>query len=190
MGSPLGSTGGASSSAGGAARSPGGSKPASAGGAADGSTHSGTAAAAAVAAAAADLRHAGLADMPPSRRKLEWQAQDTDRDLRQCVLQFRPSGIRAKRRTYLPALVAITQTSVLGWRNRRITPREAARLQGLPDSFDFGDQADAITYKQLGNGVAVGAVDYAARRAIEEFAAFLPASIVSSWQLPSVLTAA
>ena len=135
-------------------------------------------------------RHAGLEDMPPSRRKLEWQAQDTDRDLRQCVLQFRPSGIRAKRRTYLPALVAITQTSVLGWRNRRITPREAARLQGLPDSFDFGDQADAITYKQLGNGVAVGAVDYAARRAVEEFAAFLPASIVSSWQLPRVLAAA
>ncbi len=40
---------------------------------------------------------------------------------------------------------------------RRITPREAARLQGFPDWFDFGSQPDAATYKQLGNGVNVGA---------------------------------
>lgn len=103
-------------------------------------------------------RHQDLVQLPPSRRKLEWQAQDTDRDLRQCVLHFRPSGIRAKRGTYLPALVAITQTSVIGRRGRKITPREAARLQGFPDWFDFGDQSDASTYRQLGNAVAVGAI--------------------------------
>ena len=102
--------------------------------------------------------------MPPSRRKLEWQAQDTEpRSLRECVLHFRPSGIRAKRSTYLPALVAITQTSVLGTRGRKITPLEAQRLQGLPDNFDFGMQGDAATYKQLGNGVAVGAVYHVLR---------------------------
>ncbi|MBO3089471.1 DNA cytosine methyltransferase, partial [Cellulomonas dongxiuzhuiae] len=75
-----------------------------------------------------------------------------------CVLSFRPSGIRAKRMTHLPALVAITQTPVLGPRDRRLSPREAARLQGLPDEFDFGPQRDALTYKQLGNGVNVGVV--------------------------------
>jgi DNA (cytosine-5)-methyltransferase 1 len=94
---------------------------------------------------------------PPSRRKLEWQAQDTPR-LWDCVLHLRPSGIRAKRPTYLPALVAITQTSIIGPRGRRLSPREAARLQGLPDWFDFGSQRDSLTYRQLGNGVSVGVV--------------------------------
>lgn len=73
-------------------------------------------------------------------------------------MHFRPSGIRAKPPTYLPALVAITQTSIIGSQRRRITPREAARLQGLNDSFDFGDQPDSATYRQLGNGVSVGVV--------------------------------
>jgi DNA (cytosine-5)-methyltransferase 1 len=94
---------------------------------------------------------------PPSRRKLEWQAQDTPR-LWDTVMHFRPSGIRAKRPTYLPALVAITQTSVIGSKKRRLSPREAARLQGLPEWFDFGEQSNAATYKQLGNGVSIGAV--------------------------------
>lgn len=94
---------------------------------------------------------------PPSRRKLEWQAQDTP-DLWSTVMHMRPSGIRAKRATYLPALVAITQTSIVGSRKRRLSPRETARLQGLPDWFDFGGQRPATTYKQMGNGVSVGAV--------------------------------
>lgn len=103
-----------------------------------------------------------LRDFPASRRKLEWQAQETG-SLAETVMHFRPSGIRAKRPTYLPALVAITQTSILGDRRRRISPREAARLQGLPEWFDFGDQPDAATYKQLGNGVNVGAAYHVLR---------------------------
>lgn len=99
---------------------------------------------------------------PPSRRKLEWQAQDTPR-LWDTVMHFRPSGIRAKRPTYLPALVAITQTSIIGPRERRLSPRETARLQGLPDSFDFGAQRAAASYKQMGNGVNVGAVYHVLR---------------------------
>lgn len=102
-------------------------------------------------------KHRIYEDFPPSRRKLEWQAQDT-RSLWDTVMHFRPSGIRAKRATYLPALVAITQTSIVGPRERRLSPRETARLQGLPDWFDFGDQRPALTYKQMGNGVNVGAV--------------------------------
>lgn len=103
---------------------------------------------------------------PPSRRKFEWQAQDTAR-LWGSVMHFRPSGIRAKRPTYLPALVAITQTSIVGSRERRLSPREAARLQGLPDWFDFGPQKPSATYRQLGNAVNVGAVWHVLRKHVE-----------------------
>ena len=98
-----------------------------------------------------------LETFPPSRRKFEWQAQDS-KTLWETVMHFRPSGIRAKKATYVPAMVAITQTSIIGKQKRRITTREGARLQGLPDWFDFVDQVDPLTYKQLGNGVNVGAV--------------------------------
>ena len=98
-----------------------------------------------------------LLDFPPSRRKLEWQAQDA-KSLTETVMHFRPSGIRAKKATYVPALVAITQTSILGKQKRRLTTKEAARLQGLPEWFDFLDQSKSQTFKQLGNGVNIGVV--------------------------------
>jgi DNA (cytosine-5)-methyltransferase 1 len=98
-----------------------------------------------------------LEDFPPSRRKFEWQAQDA-KDLWSTVLHFRPSGIRAKKPTYVPALVAMTQTSVLASHKRRLSVREAARLQGFPDWFDFVDQADSVSYRQLGNAVNVGVI--------------------------------
>ncbi|WP_154792496.1 DNA (cytosine-5-)-methyltransferase [Occultella kanbiaonis] len=100
-----------------------------------------------------------VTSFPPSRRKFEWQAQQ-DRSLWQCVIQLRPSGIRVKRPTHLPALVAISQTPIIGELRRKLSPREAAELQGLPPTFDFGDQPIAATYKQLGNGVNVGVVKY------------------------------
>jgi DNA (cytosine-5)-methyltransferase 1 len=98
-----------------------------------------------------------LEHFPPSRKKFEWQAQDTP-TLWETIMHFRPSGIRAKKATYVPALVAITQTTIVGKQRRRITVREGARLQGLPDWYDFVDQANSASYKQLGNGVNVGSV--------------------------------
>lgn len=98
-----------------------------------------------------------IRDSLPSKRKFEWQAQDLN-SLWDGLIHFRPSGIRIKKANYVPALVAITQTTILGKYKRRISPKEAARLQGLPDNFDFGNQSDAASYKQLGNGVSVGSV--------------------------------
>lgn len=112
---------------------------------------------------------------PPSRRKLEWQAQDA-KSLWECVMHLRPSGIRAKKPTYLPALVAITQTSIVGPRERRLSPRETARLQGLPDTFVFPDQPAAATYKQMGNGVNVGAVWHVFREHVKRDEALLKKS--------------
>lgn len=109
---------------------------------------------------------------PASRRKLEWQAQDAPR-LWDTVMHFRPSGIRAKRATYLPALVAINQTSIIGPLKRRVSPQETARLQGLPGGFTFLDQKPAATYRQMGNGVAVGAVLHVFRQHVLRDAALL-----------------
>ena len=105
---------------------------------------------------------------PPSRRKFEWQAQDTP-DLWSTAIQMRPTGIRAKQLTYLPALVAITQTSIIGPYKRRLSVREAARLQGLPDWYDFGEQADSASYKQLGNGVSIGALWHVVRESVHAY---------------------
>lgn len=113
-------------------------------------------------------------DFPASRRKFEWQARDAQplavqRDLWQLTLHFRPSGIRVRPATYLPTLVAINQTSIIGSRRRRITPREASRLQGIPDwVFEQAAVDDTTAYRQLGNGVNVGAVRFLARALFED----------------------
>lgn len=101
-----------------------------------------------------------LIDFPSSRRKFEWQAQDAE-SLWQCIMHLRPSGIRAKKPTYVPALVAITQTSIVGKdkkSKRRLTVREGARLQGFPEWFNFYGQKESISFKQLGNAVNVGVI--------------------------------
>jgi DNA (cytosine-5)-methyltransferase 1 len=108
----------------------------------------------------------GLDQFPPSRRKFEWQARGSAPLLWNLVIHLRPSGIRVKAPTYLPALVAITQTSIIGARQRRITPREAARLQGFPDTFVLAED-DATAYRQLGNAVNVGVVRYVVQALIE-----------------------
>ncbi|WP_250442939.1 DNA (cytosine-5-)-methyltransferase [Actinotalea sp. C106] len=124
---------------------------------------------------------------PPSRRKFEWQAQGTSA-LWECVMQMRPSGIRAKRATHLPALVAIAQTSIVGGeRKRRLSWREAARMQGLPDNFTFGDQSPAATYRQLGNGVNVGAVWHVLREHVRRDEAILKTTEVGRRIVQSVL---
>ncbi len=93
-----------------------------------------------------------------AKAKLEWQAGDPEQpDLWNTIMQLRPSGVRAKRPTYYPALVAITQTSIVGKEKRYLTPRECANMQGFPQSMKLHDKAP-LAYKQLGNSVNVDVV--------------------------------
>lgn len=107
-------------------------------------------------------------DFPESRRKFEWQARAFQptretRDLYQLLIQMRPSGIRVKPPTYVPALVAINQTTIIGREMRRLSPVECALLQGFPPSiFDKTNIDESQMYKQLGNAVPVGLVRFCA----------------------------
>lgn len=115
-----------------------------------------------------DHKGTKVGDFPPSRRKFEWQARlahptRSSRTLWNLLVHFRPSGIRVKPATYAPALVAINQASVVALRRRRLTPPEAARLQGIPiDPFAAAEMTDASIYRQLGNAVNTGVVKYVA----------------------------
>lgn len=95
-----------------------------------------------------------------AKAKLEWQAGQTKcPNIWNQIFQLRPSGIRVKVNTYFPALVAIVQTSIIGSRRRFLTPRECARLQSFPESFQ-PDVKQQQAYKQLGNAVNVELVRY------------------------------
>jgi DNA (cytosine-5)-methyltransferase 1 len=98
-----------------------------------------------------------------AKAKLEWQVGNVENpNLWEHIMQIRPSGLRVKPGTYFPALVAITQTSIVGKRKRFLTPRECARLQSFPDTFQYDDK-DAQAYKQFGNSINVGLVELFAR---------------------------
>ena len=81
------------------------------------------------------------------------------RDLDDYVMQVRASGVRAKRPTTAPALIAMTQTQVpilganiSGTGTRRyMTPAECARLQSL-GGISL-PATDVAAYRALGNAV-------------------------------------
>ncbi len=96
--------------------------------------------------------------MTPTQRKFEWQAGADLDGIEDGILQFRPSGLRVKRPTEAPALVAIVHVPIIFDKEnnlfRKLTPREMARLQSFPDTFEL-DEIDQQAYKQLGNSVNV-----------------------------------
>jgi DNA (cytosine-5)-methyltransferase 1 len=99
-----------------------------------------------------------------ARAKLEWQCgafQPMD-SIWMLIFQYRPSGIRVKRPTYSPALVALAQIVVIGCKKRKLCPREVARLQSFPDTFQLPARA-GDAYRQFGNAVNVEVIRQAAK---------------------------
>lgn len=104
-----------------------------------------------------------LDDFTPTEKKLEWQCGEHCTSVWDGIIQFRPSGIRVKRPTVFPALVAMVQIPIIGREKRRLTVREAARLQSFPDSFVVNPN-DHQAYKQFGNAVNVKVIEYIAKQ--------------------------
>lgn len=91
-------------------------------------------------------------------KKFEWNCGADVSDMHDCLIQIRQSGIRAKRPTFYPSLVAIANTPII-WdaakqHYRKLTPREAANLQSFRSDYKFRG-TDATQYRQLGNSVNV-----------------------------------
>ena len=99
-------------------------------------------------------RHDNLRSFTPTMRKMEWQCGTAVESAWDGFLQMRPSGLRIKRPDCAPALVAIVQIPIIGPLRRRMTVREAARLQSFDDRF-IPNRNLHQAYKQFGNAVNV-----------------------------------
>ncbi len=91
-------------------------------------------------------------------QKFEWNCGTDVSDIKHGLIQIRQSGVRVKRPDLFPTLVAMPNTPIV-WDSRmrhfrRITTKEAAKLQSFDPTYKFGE-SDNQTYRQLGNAVNV-----------------------------------
>ncbi len=94
-----------------------------------------------------------------SDQKFEWNAGDDLDSAWEGIIQFRPSGVRVKRPDFIPTLVVMSQTPILGCEKRYLRAAEMAKIYGF-NRLKFGNQSEFESKKQLGNTVSVDVVEY------------------------------
>jgi DNA (cytosine-5)-methyltransferase 1 len=100
-----------------------------------------------------------ILEFPPSLQKLEWNCQGEPRRIWKYVIQFRASGVRVKRATTSPSLVAMTTTQIpiIGWEKRYMTARECSRLQSM-EGLQHLPKGTVAAVEAFGNAVNVSVV--------------------------------
>lgn len=92
-----------------------------------------------------------------THRKMEWQAGKDYESIFDCIIQFRPSGVRVKRPNKFSTLVAMNHQQIVGKYRRRISIDESKRLQSFPSDYQLS-KTNGVAMKQLGNSVNVKVV--------------------------------
>ena len=71
------------------------------------------------------------------------------------ILDFDKPSYTIPARYYKDGSEILIDQSDIGRNPRKLTPRECARIQGFPETFNVGTVSDTQIYKQFGNSVSV-----------------------------------